>query len=241
MKQKVCLVCGKLHTNAASDMCYKHYLQIKKYGKIMCTNSRTVFDMNDVRILADYCEIDTYDSFGNVLKTFKFDKDDLPIIYAHKWQCVTKGTKIKSYYLVTTENKKRVYFHRLIMGEPIGEIDHINIDSTDNRKENLRIATRSQQVRNTRKRDGISSYKGVYKHNKRFPACWHCELQINSKRYYSPWYNTEEEAIFARNIMEQIFNADVNQDKAILEAAIKKLSETQKKNISNCLLNKWKH
>lgn len=241
MKQKICPVCGKLHTNTSSDMCYKHYLQIKKYGKIMCPNSRTVFDMNEVRILENYCEIDTYDSFGNVLKTFKFDKDDLPVIYAHKWQCVTKGKNIKSYYLVTTKNKKRIYFHRLIMGEPIGEIDHINIDSTDNRKENLRIATRSQQIRNTRKRNGVSLYKGVYKHIKRFPVCWHAELQINGKRYYSPWYNTEEEAIFARFIMEQKFKVEVVQNEEVRKTAISKLSEEQKKNISNCLINKWKH
>lgn len=207
----------------------------------MCPNSHTVFDMNEVRVLDDYCEIDTYDKFGNVLKTFKFDKEDLPVIYAHKWQCVTKGKHLKSYYLVTTKNKKRIYFHRLIMGEPIGEIDHINIDSTDNRRANLRIATRSQQLRNTRKRKSVSLYKGVYKNNNRFPACWHAELQIDSKRYYSPWYKTEEEAIFARYIMEQRFNAIVNQDEKIRERAISSLSVLQKNKISKCLLNKWKH
>lgn len=242
MKEKICPVCGKLHTNPASEMCYKHYSQMKKYGKIMCANSRTVFDMNEVRILDDYCEIDTYDQFGNVLKTFKFDKEDLPIIYAHKWQCVEKGKNIKSYYLVTTDqNKQRIYFHRLILGNPIEEIDHINIDSTDNRKINLRLATRSQQLNNTRKRAGISKYKGVYKHSNRFPACWHAELRVNNKRYYSNWYCTEEEAIFARYVMEQKFQVEVFQDENVRQKAINKLTQEQKDKISNCLLNKWKH
>lgn len=242
-KEKVCTVCGKIHTNPASDLCYKHYEQMKKYGKIICANSRTVFDMNEVRILSDYCEIDTYDSYGRVLKTFKFDKEDLPLIYKHKWQCVVKGKTIKSYYLVTTINKKRQYFHRIVLGNPIGEIDHINIDSTDNRKCNLRVSTRSQQVLNTRKRISIASkYKGVYYNkNRAKTSAWHAELQIETKCYYSPWYGSEEEAIFARNIMEQIFKAEVYQDKTILESAIEKLTENQKNNISKCLLNKWKH
>lgn len=241
MKEKICPVCGKLHTNPSSDMCYKHYLQIKKYGKIMCSNSRTVFDKNEVRVLEHYCEVDTYDQFGNVLKTFKFDAEDLPVIYAHKWQCVIKGKNIKSYYLITTEHKQRIYFHRLILGNPIGEIDHINIDSTDNRRCNLRISNRSQQLCNTRKREGMSLYKGVYKHKKRIPACWHAELQINSKRYYSNWYKTEAEAIFARYIMEQRFNVKVYQDVNIRQQAIDSLTQNQKDSISKCLLNKWKH
>lgn len=207
----------------------------------MCSNSRTVFDMNEVRVLKDYCEIDTYDQFGNVLKTFIFDKDDLPIIYAHKWQCVTKGKNIKSYYLVTAQNKSRIYFHRLVMGDPIGEINHINIDSTDNRKCNLRIATRSQQLQDTRKRKSASLYKGVYKSENRNPACWHAELQIENKRYYSPWYKTEEEAIFARYIMEQKFNSQVHQDENVRQNAINSLTTEQKESISKCLLNKWKH
>ena len=241
MKEKICPVCGKLHTNPSSDMCYKHYLQIEKYGKIMCSNSRTVFDKNEVRILDTYGEVDTYDQFGNVLKTFKFDIEDLPTIYAHKWQCVIKGKNIKSYYLITTEHKQRIYFHRLILGNPIGEIDHINIDSTDNRKSNLRVSNRHQQVCNTRKRESASLYKGVYKSVSRFPACWHAELQANGKRYYSNWYKTEAEAIFARYIMEQRFNTEVYQNAEVRQQAIDSLSQDQKNIISKCLLNKWKH
>jgi hypothetical protein len=241
MKEKICPVCGKLHTNPSSNMCYKHYSQIKKYGKIMCANSRTIFDMNEIRVCDGFGEVDTYDQFGNVLKTFKFDLEDMPVICKHKWQCVTKGKDIKSYYLVTTEKKQRIYFHRLIMGNPIDEIDHINIDSTDNRKTNLRLSNRTQQLQNTRKRKSVSDYKGVYKNNNRFSACWHAELQIGNKRFYSNWYNTENEAIFARYIMEQRFNAEVYQNEKKRQEAIDSLTQEQKNIISNCLLNKWKH
>ena len=242
MKEKICPVCNTLHKNPASDMCYKHYQQVRKYGKIMCPNSRTVFNMNEVRVLTEWCEIDTYDKFGNTIATFKFDKEFLPLIYKYKWQCVEKGTKIKSKYLITTIDKKRFYFHRLIMGEPINEIDHINRDSTDNRLCNLRESYRSEQLHNTRKRGGMSKYKGIYYSSTRNKnKNWHAELQINGKRYYSPWYETEEETIYARYIMEKRFKVEIFQNQEVLEEAINKLSKIQKLSIEKCLLNKWKH
>lgn len=68
-------------------------------------------------------------------------------------------------------NYKNYYEHRLIFemhyGEPQEEIDHINGNRSDNRIENLRIATRSQQNQNTKMRsDNTSGVKGVFWHNK---------------------------------------------------------------------------
>jgi hypothetical protein len=57
-----------------------------------------------------------------------------------------------------------VYLHRQIMQPPPGmDVDHINSDATDNRRENLRICTRSQNNQNARRRvDSNQSYKGVW-------------------------------------------------------------------------------
>lgn len=54
--------------------------------------------------------------------------------------------------------------HRLIMGNPEGMcVDHINGDTLDNRKENLRICTMSENSMNRKLRsDSQSGYKGVY-------------------------------------------------------------------------------
>ena len=54
--------------------------------------------------------------------------------------------------------------HRLIMGNPKGMcVDHINGDTLDNRKENLRICTMSQNSMNKKLRnDSESGFKGVY-------------------------------------------------------------------------------
>ncbi len=53
--------------------------------------------------------------------------------------------------------------HRLIMDCPDGmDVDHINGDGLDNRRENLRIVTRSQNLRNRKTfKNSKSGFKGV--------------------------------------------------------------------------------
>ena len=63
--------------NANMYLCRKHREQFMKFGEFKDSNKRGVFDPNEVRILKDYAEIDTYDSFGGVFKTYKIDLDDI--------------------------------------------------------------------------------------------------------------------------------------------------------------------
>jgi hypothetical protein len=55
--------------------------------------------------------------------------------------------------------------HRLVMNAPRGmEVDHINGDTLDNRKCNLRICSRSENLRNASlSGDSTSGFKGVWK------------------------------------------------------------------------------
>ena len=54
--------------------------------------------------------------------------------------------------------------HRVVMDAPKGmDVDHINGDPLDNRKQNLRICTRAQNSQNKKLRcDSKSGFKGVY-------------------------------------------------------------------------------
>lgn len=89
--------------------------------------------------------------------------EDFEEISKHKW-CVdsTQG------YAVRARKKHEkpggvIRMHRQIMNAPAGtDIDHINGNGLDNRRENLRICNRSENLRNSIKRKETSSkYKGV--------------------------------------------------------------------------------
>jgi hypothetical protein len=73
------------------------------------------------------------------------------------------------------------------------EVDHINHDKTDNRLENLRWVTKSQNLRYRKKWEGTSSqYRGVSKTINKNP--WKAMCQINHKNIYIGHFATEEEA-----------------------------------------------
>ena len=74
---------------------------------------------------------------------------------------VASSTSGKFYAMNGSRNRS---IHRFIMNFPKGmDVDHINGDALDNRKENLRICTRSENCRNKKVRsDSKSGYKGVH-------------------------------------------------------------------------------
>jgi hypothetical protein len=69
---------------------------------------------------------------------------------------------------------KKLYLHRFVAGPRGTIIDHKNGDHLDNRRANLRAATKSQNTANTGPLStNKSGLKGVVKHGKRFRAFAH--------------------------------------------------------------------
>lgn len=236
---KCCEVCGKLGTYHNSKLCAKHWNQMYKFGKTFDTNQRTVWDPNEIRTYEDYAEVDTYDQYGNVIVTYKLDLEDVKYLNNNKWRTVWKGKEPhKSAYLVTGHT---IYFHRLILGDPNKEIDHINRDSTDNRKTNLRESFRSQQLANTRIRcDNTLGIKGVYFDKDK--NSYHVELSINKKRYYSKMFKDINEAIYLRYLMENTLCKDIviNNNSQRIQEAYDNLSPEQRINIQTYFKNRAK-
>lgn len=83
--------------------------------------------------------------------------------------------------------------HRLIMNAPAGlEVDHVNGDGLDNRRANLRLATRRQNSANTGSRRGTSKYKGVSWNRQR--NRWIAQIRRGGKVCRLGRFRDEEEA-----------------------------------------------
>lgn len=79
-------------------------------------------------------------------------------------------------------------------------VDHIDIDRTNNRIENLRAATDSQNKTNSRSRVGSASkYKGVYLNKKSKKNPWVSKIYMNKTYKSLGSFKTEDEAASAYN------------------------------------------
>lgn len=115
-----------------------------------------------------------------------------PDVYAwakhFAWFCFRNG------YVFTTTGGQAKTLHRILMGEPEGfDVDHVNRDRLDNRRANLRLATRSQNSANRlrSKAPGASKYKGV--------RCgrygnWFAQITVAYRTLYLGTHPTEEDA-----------------------------------------------
>lgn len=101
----------------------------------------------------------------------------------------------------TRSNGRRTErLHRIVLSRKLGRellpsefVDHINTNGLDNRRENLRLATKAQNMRNTVLRStNTSGYKGVRwdKKNK----AWVASITYNYKNIYLGLYDLPEEA-----------------------------------------------
>lgn len=97
---------------------------------------------------------------------------------------------------------QKVRLHREIMQAPKGTfVDHRNNNSLDNRRENLRLATRCQNMQNMKKRknknEKTSQFIGVYFDKSR--CLWAYQLRANRKVVATGRFPTEIEAARARD------------------------------------------
>jgi len=104
------------------------------------------------------------------------------------------------------------FLHHEVLGTT-QTVDHINGDGLDNRKENLRLASTTQNNWNLRKkthnsqgRPCSSQYKGVFKD--RGSDKWRARLTCNGKRYDLGKFDDEKAAARAWNKMAKQLYGD---------------------------------
>lgn len=161
------------------------------------TTSGYTLDMNklhlsgqdkDKYVLLNNKDYEYYKKWSWFLSNSGYAKRAKPTFY--------RQTATKPWY----RKYRTIYMHREIL-QPLSnqEVDHINGDKLDNRRSNLRPATRMDNSHNTQSPGGISKYKGTYFDNRMGRKKWHASITVKGKHMSLKYYLTEKEAAKAYN------------------------------------------
>jgi len=112
------------------------------------------------------------------------DAADVPLIERWRWKAGESQAPQLVYACRSVRDGKasrEQSLHRLLMGNPAGLlVDHINGNTLDNRRANLRLATKAQNQTNTRMRsNNKSGYRGV--HWRSDSQKWCSQIRANGK------------------------------------------------------------
>jgi len=131
------------------------------------------------------------------------DDEDFDNLNQYKW-FAHYCKSVENYYAERHNNRKEkrplILMHRIILNAPSNmEVDHINHNTLDNRKENLRICTKSQNHMNQKHRkNAISRYKGVNLAKKEYKnkvyQYWAAHIRINGKLVFLGHFKSEIQA-----------------------------------------------
>lgn len=136
---------------------------------------------------------------------FLFDKEDYYKIAPYTWGTDAYGY-IVAHYRDSNGERKSIKMHRLVMDatDPEIHIDHIGHDLADNRKSQLRIATRNENMHNTKlSKSNTTGRTGVYYDKDR--GRWRAAIRVNGKLIYLGLYDSFEEACKAREMAENTY------------------------------------
>lgn len=168
--------CGNLNSKLTGELTRRNRKGTKSCGCLSPGNKR-----NDYRIEGDTTYLKMKNNYECII-----DTEDLEKIKIYNWNYNN------TYYVIATKRKTYIAIHRLIMDFP-KEIDHINGNKFDNRKCNLRIVTRQQNIFNSIKRkNNRSGFKGISfdKESGKYKVV----ITISGKRHDFGRYKTPEEA-----------------------------------------------
>jgi hypothetical protein len=125
------------------------------------------------------------------------DDEDYDELNKHKW-CAWKNSDGTFYAVRRTKDKNRkigiARMHREILNAPKDKhVDHRNHDGLDNRKCNIRICTRSENLRNCKiHKTNTSGLMGVsldYNTNR-----WRADISKNNKQIFLGCFDDKDEA-----------------------------------------------
>ena len=183
---RICTVEGCNEKHRSKGYCKRHYEQFRILGKIVPTR----FDPTKIiEIDEKTIGIVLRDNNGEQRAIALVDADKRHVVEKHKWFVNDQG------YVGTNLNGTTRKLHSFILESKDG-IDHINHDTLDNRVQNLRPCSHSQNMMNRKifkkNKHGVT---GVYLYRGRR---WYSVIKANKKLYHLGYFDTKDDAIRAR-------------------------------------------
>lgn len=229
VKYRECEICGisNLEKSVSTKnnkfkriICDKHRTHLRRYGY---TKIRTLFTSNEIIIRRNFAEIVIYDKNNKPFTTTKIDKEDIEKVKNIRWGLAGGGNK----YVCNRISKSRetLQLHNFLMNFQFIEnkkmmIDHINRNTLDNRKKNLRIVDSSTNQYNqkisTKNKSGVKGIcwnKNVCK--------WRAYINYNKKQIRLGSFKNKHDAIIIRSKAEVKFLGEIIR-KDIILATLKK-------------------
>lgn len=135
-----------------------------------------------------------------------FDDADAYRILAHKWWLSPARKTTGTNYCYTQICGRNVQMHRFVLGvtDPKIIVDHIDFDGLNNRRANLRLATRSQSNAHRRLRAAKSGFRGVQPHGSGYRAV----VYLKKKAFHSTVFKCPLRAARAYNDIATAIHGD---------------------------------
>jgi len=139
------------------------------------------------------------------------DDEDAERVLAYKWHAwwCAKGGRWYAMRTVQVGKLRRcVRLHRFIVNAPDGvQVDHIDRDSLNNRRSNLRFATHGQnQTNKKRHRTNKTGFKGVYWHKAK--RTFVAQVRCGGVTYSLVGFNTAQDAARARDMLAKRYHGE---------------------------------
>lgn len=165
---------------------------------------------------------------GDIWYSAYIDIDDYERVSQHPWRTAHKKHKV---YLITSVGvQNRTYLHNFILHYDTVkgyEVDHINGNSLDNRKSNLRIVTRQENITNSNaKCTNRLGIRGVS--IDRVNNLYTVDFAYCSHRFYFKSWKTIEEAVYCRQCAEEHFGVKIIRRNTLARQYVMTLSDDKK-------------
>ncbi len=133
------------------------------------------------------------------------DDSDYYRLCTRKWCLSNRGYAV--HHSRSNGKRKVIYMHRIIANPPPHlQVDHINRNRLDNRRSNLRFATRSQNQANRapRQRNNNSGYKGVNLSRGK----WEARIRFDGQRIYLGKFDNPETSALIYDAASRLLNKE---------------------------------